>query len=105
MGSYIRRRLAIKFREVSGTMKTRALFATLLTLALSTASFSSFPQKFDKPKLNQFFDRLAERRWEAWSSSKKASTLRPRDRLQPDRRNGRSYSVGPRRLAVTRLVR
>ena len=39
-------------------MKIKILFATLLTLALSTAGYA---QTLDKPKLDQFFDRLAEK--------------------------------------------
>ncbi len=39
-------------------MKTKILFATLLTLALFTASSA---QTLDKAKLDQFFDRLAEK--------------------------------------------
>ena len=39
-------------------MKTKVLFATLLTLALSTAGYA---QTLDKAKLDQFFDRLAEK--------------------------------------------
>ena len=39
-------------------MKTKNLFATLLTLALFTASYAQTP---DKAKLDQFFDRLAEK--------------------------------------------
>jgi D-alanyl-D-alanine carboxypeptidase len=39
-------------------MKIKLLFATLLTLALFTASYA---QTLDKAKLDQFFDRLAEK--------------------------------------------
>src|SRR4030095_6820939 len=39
-------------------MKTKILFAALLTLALCTAGYA---QTLDKAKLDQFFDRLAER--------------------------------------------
>ncbi len=39
-------------------MKTRMLFATLLTLAWFTAGYA---QTLDKAKLDQFFDRLAEK--------------------------------------------
>ena len=39
-------------------MKTKALFATSLTLALLTAGYA---QTLDKAKLDQFFDRLAEK--------------------------------------------
>ena len=39
-------------------METKILFATLLTLALFTAGYA---QTLDKAKLDQFFDRLAER--------------------------------------------
>ena len=39
-------------------MKTKILFATLLTLALFTAGYA---QTLDKAKLDQFFDRLAEK--------------------------------------------
>src|SRR5688572_29378255 len=39
-------------------MKIKTLFAALLTLALSTAGYG---QTFDKAKLDQFFDRLAEK--------------------------------------------
>src|SRR6185503_16400569 len=39
-------------------MKIRILFATLLTLALFTAGYA---QTLDKAKLDQFFDRLAEK--------------------------------------------
>ena len=39
-------------------MKTKVLFATLLTLALFTAGYA---QKLDKAKLDRFFDRLAEK--------------------------------------------
>src|SRR4030095_5250317 len=40
-------------------MKTKALFATLLTLAWFTAGNA---QTLDKAKLDQFFDRLAEKK-------------------------------------------
>src|SRR5215216_5203848 len=39
-------------------MKTKILFAPLLTLALFTAGYA---QTLDKAKLDQFFDRLAEK--------------------------------------------
>lgn len=39
-------------------MKTKILFATLLTLALFTAGHA---RKLDKAKLKQFLDRLAEK--------------------------------------------
>jgi hypothetical protein len=39
-------------------MKIKVLFATLLTLALFTAGYA---QTLDKAKLDQFFDRLAEK--------------------------------------------
>src|SRR4029453_7161883 len=39
-------------------MKTKILFATLLTLALFTPGYA---QTLDKAKLDQFFDRLAEK--------------------------------------------
>ena len=39
-------------------MKTKNLFATLLTLALFTAGHA---QTLDKARLDQFFDRLAEK--------------------------------------------
>ena len=39
-------------------MKTRMLLATLLTLASFTAAYA---QTLDKAKLDQFFDRLAEK--------------------------------------------
>src|SRR6266508_4475458 len=39
-------------------MKTRILFAPLLTLALFTAAYA---QTLDKTKLDRFFDRLAEK--------------------------------------------
>lgn len=39
-------------------MATRALFATVITLALSSAGFA---QSLDKAKLDHFFDRLAEK--------------------------------------------
>ena len=39
-------------------MKVKTLFATLLTLALFTAGYA---QTLDKAKLDQFFDRLAEK--------------------------------------------
>src|SRR5882757_5063854 len=39
-------------------MKLKILFATLLTLAWSTAGYA---QTLDKAKLDQFFDRLAEK--------------------------------------------
>lgn len=39
-------------------MKIKILFATLLTLALGAASYA---QTLDKAKLDQFFDRLAEK--------------------------------------------
>src|SRR4030095_10751390 len=39
-------------------MKTKTLFATLLTLAMFTAGYA---QTLDKAKLDQFFDRLAEK--------------------------------------------
>src|SRR6058998_571109 len=39
-------------------MKTKNLFATLLTLALFTAGYA---ETMDKAKLDQFFDRLAEK--------------------------------------------
>ena len=40
-------------------MKTKILFATLLTLALFTPGYA---QRLDKAKLDQFFDRLAEKK-------------------------------------------
>jgi D-alanyl-D-alanine carboxypeptidase len=52
---------ALLFRRAtheSRTMKIKTLLATLLTLALSTAIHAQEP---DKPKLDQFFDRLAEK--------------------------------------------
>ena len=39
-------------------MKTKILFATLLTLALFTPGYA---QTLDKAKLDQFFDRLTEK--------------------------------------------
>ena len=39
-------------------MKIKILFATLLTLALGAAGYA---QTLDKAKLDQFFDRLAEK--------------------------------------------
>lgn len=45
-------------REVFKTLKVNPLFATLLMLALSTAGFA---QTLDKAKLDEFFDRLAEK--------------------------------------------
>ena len=39
-------------------MRIKILFATLLTLALFTAGYAQTP---DKAKLDQFFDRLAEK--------------------------------------------
>jgi CubicO group peptidase (beta-lactamase class C family) len=44
--------------EVFTTMTTNALVATFLTVALSTAGYAQTP---DKAKLDQFFDRLAEK--------------------------------------------
>src|SRR6185369_2441182 len=46
------------FRELSKTMKIKILFAGLLILFLFTAALS---QTLDKAKLDQFFDRLAEK--------------------------------------------
>src|SRR5262245_1632358 len=40
-------------------MKIKILFATLLTLALGAAGYA---QTLDKAKLDQFFDRLAEKK-------------------------------------------
>ena len=45
-------------REVFKTLTANPLFAALLMLALSTAGFA---QTLDKAKLDQFFDRLAEK--------------------------------------------
>lgn len=45
-------------RDVSNTMKIKILFAGLLTLAVFTAALSQTP---NKAKLDQFFDRLAEK--------------------------------------------
>src|SRR5262245_42972549 len=42
----------------SATMKIKILFATVLTLALGAAGYA---QALDKAKLDQFFDRLAEK--------------------------------------------
>jgi hypothetical protein len=39
-------------------MKVKTLFATLLTLALFTVCYA---QTLDKAKIDQFFDRLAEK--------------------------------------------
>src|SRR6267378_1348554 len=50
--------LASVARKQEGFMKTKILFATLLTLALFTAGYA---QTLDKAKLDQFFDRLAEK--------------------------------------------
>ena len=44
--------------EAQIVMKTKILLATLLTLALVTAGYAQTP---DKAKLDQFFDRLAEK--------------------------------------------
>ncbi len=59
-------------------MKIKKLFAILLTLALFTAGHA---QTLDKAKLDQFFDRLAEKR------QRRQRALHPRHRLQPDQRN------------------
>src|SRR5439155_9151946 len=45
-------------RNHNSLVKTKILFATLLTLALFTAGYA---QTLDKAKLDQFFDRLAEK--------------------------------------------
>lgn len=45
-------------RRNKSLMKTKILFATLLTLALFTAGHA---QTLDKAKLDQFLDRLAEK--------------------------------------------
>ena len=50
--------MGLDIRKVFMTLKARALFATLLTLALFTAGHA---QTLDKAKLDQFFDRLAEK--------------------------------------------
>jgi D-alanyl-D-alanine carboxypeptidase len=44
--------------EAGTLMKVKTLFATILTLALLTVGY---PQTVDKAKLDQFFDRLAEK--------------------------------------------
>jgi hypothetical protein len=68
-------------------MKIKILFATLLTLALCAAGYA---QTLDKAKLDQFFDRLAEKN-KAMGSLTIAKdgngSLHPRYRLQPDQRN------------------
>ncbi len=50
--------MELHIREVSKTMNMKVLFATLLTLALCT---SGDTQTLNKAKLDQFFDRLAEK--------------------------------------------
>ena len=50
--------MELHIRDVSKTMKIKILFAGLLTLALFTAGYAQAP---DKAKLDQFFDRLAEK--------------------------------------------
>ncbi len=50
--------MGLDIRKVSKTLKARAFFATSLTLALSVTGFA---QTLDKAKLDQFFDRLAEK--------------------------------------------
>src|SRR5256886_11343006 len=45
-------------RKHNSLLKTKILFATLLTLAFFT---SGYAQTLDKAKLDQFFDRLAEK--------------------------------------------
>ena len=50
--------MGLDIRKVFKALKARALFATLLTLALFTAGNA---QTLDKAKLDQFFDRLAEK--------------------------------------------
>ena len=50
--------LELHIRDASKTMKIKILFAGLLTLALFSAAHAQTP---DKAKLDQFFDRLAEK--------------------------------------------
>jgi CubicO group peptidase (beta-lactamase class C family) len=50
--------MELHIRGLSRTLKIAILFAALLTLALFTAGFAQTP---DKTKLDQFFDRLAEK--------------------------------------------
>ena len=50
--------MGIDIRKVFKTLKASALFATLLTLALPVTGFA---QTLDKTKLDEFFDRLAEK--------------------------------------------
>jgi D-alanyl-D-alanine carboxypeptidase len=50
--------MELHIRDVSKTMKIKILFAGLLALALFTAGYAQTP---DKTKLEQFFDRLAEK--------------------------------------------
>ena len=68
-------------------MKTKILFATLLTLALFTAGHA---QTLDKAKLDQFFDRLAEKNkgMGSLTIAKDGNVLYTRSyRLQPDQRD------------------
>ena len=68
-------------------MNIKILFATLLTLALFTAAYA---QTLDKAKLDQFFDRLAEKNKAMGSldhRQRRQGSLHPRHRLQPDQRN------------------
>jgi len=68
-------------------MKIKVLFATLLTLALFVAGYT---QTLDKAKLDQFFDRLAEKNkaMGILTIAKDGKVLlHPRRRLQPDQRN------------------
>ena len=67
-------------------MKIKILFATLLTLALFTAGYA---QTLDKAKLDQFFDRLAEKNKAMGSldhRQRRQRSLHPRHRLRPDQR-------------------
>lgn len=50
--------MGLDIRKAFKTLKARALFATLLTLALSVTGFA---QTLDKAKLDEFFDRLDEK--------------------------------------------
>ena len=67
-------------------MKTKMLFATLLTLVLVTAGHA---QTLDKAKLDQLFDRLARKEQgdgQPDSRQGRQRSLQPLLRLQPDQR-------------------
>jgi len=65
-------------------MKIKILLPILLTLALFTTGYA---QTLDKAKLDQFFDRLAEKNKAMGSlaiAKERQPSLHPHHRLQPD---------------------